>query len=239
MTIQPVKNWTLRGMAVRTAAMLRNCSKAIWPRNCRLCDRPLMTGEKAVCLGCVARLPEIRYDDFLPYVGVPGNQIRVRSWFVYNHDDVSHTLIHDIKYHDCRRLAVHLGREFAMRKLSDDIGIDIILPIPLHWTKHFLRGYNQTREIASGISDITGIKAGGNLYARQPHRAQALSSRTMRAGNVKDIFAVRSPQELDGKHIAILDDVITTGATMFSALEAVTAASRPREITFLSLTRVR
>lgn len=212
----------------------------IWAYNCALCEEPLRRGETCLCLQCMAKIPRIRRDSELVYLGAPGNAVKVCSWFIYNHDDISHRLIHDIKYNDRRRLARKLGRELAMQKIVDDEtykGIDLILPIPLHWTKHLLRGYNQSREIALGIADVTGCKVGGNLRAVRHHATQTRRSREERARNVVGIFKVMRPDELNSRHIAIVDDVITTGATMFSALDRILEVSRPASVTFISLAR--
>lgn len=190
-----------------------------------------------MCLKCLTAIPRCDRDATLPYLGAPGNTIEVRSWFVYSHDDPSHKLIHDIKYNNRIRLARALGRELAMQKLLDDIEIDIILPIPLHWTKHLVRGYNQSSRIARGIRDVTGINIGRNLYARRPHDSQTHRSRAQRATNVAGIFGLRDSEALNGKRIAILDDVITTGATMFSALDTILAKTSPQSVIFLSLSR--
>lgn len=209
----------------------------LWPVACPLCEAPLTADEPTLCLECLVRIPRIRKDRLIPFVGVPGNVVIERSWFVYSHDDPSHRLIHDIKYHDRIKLARRLGREFAMQKLLDCLPIDVILPIPLHWTKLVSRGYNQTYQIALGIRDVVGIPVGKNLYALRPHTSQTLNTRDDRNENVRGIFAVKHPETLNGRHVALLDDVITTGATMFSALDSLLKVCAPASVTFLSLAR--
>ena len=216
---------------------LRRMVSLIWPINCSVCDTPLRRHEHTICLKCIADLPRIRTDHELPYIGTGNNNINIISWFLYSKDYPSHRLIHDIKYHGMRNLARRLGREFAMQKLVDANDIDILVPIPLHWSKFWVRGYNQTREIALGIKDVKGVPVSKNLYAVKSHVSQTLSSREQRAENVSGIFEVRNPSELDGKHIALVDDVITTGATMFSALDSILKSASPRSVTFLSLAR--
>ena len=215
----------------------RRAIRPLFPLNCVLCEKELRKGETFLCLDCLVSIPRIRTDYALTYVGAPNNTIEVKSWFIYDSNDASHRLIHDIKYHDRRKLARKLGREFALHKLETDTTIDVILPVPLHWTKQLRRGYNQTREIALGIKDVTGVEVSKNLYAKRTHATQTHMNREERARNVRNLFALRRPEELDGKHIAILDDVITTGATMTGALETILAISAPASVTFLSLAR--
>ena len=226
-------------MSRRLAARVRRMFINVWPTNCPICDRKLSVGETTVCLKCLAEMNIIKSDTASPYVGAPGNSVTVRSWFIYDHHEPCHRLIHLIKYHDCRKLARKLGREFAYHKLDDNLQIDAILPVPLHWTKFVSRSYNQTREIARGIKDVLDIEILTNLYALRPHHTQTHRNKQERIDNVKGIFGVRRPQQLNGRHIALLDDVITTGATMFSAIESILEVSAPASVTFLSLARTK
>lgn len=220
------------------AHKVRRMLSFVWPDECPVCNKTMLANESPLCLDCLAGMPRIDRDLFLTYIGPPQSKVTVITWFVYNQSEKSHILIHHIKYHDRFNLARKLGREFALQKLIDRQQLpDIILPIPLHWTKHLKRGYNQTREIAEGIRDVTNIPVGRNLYAARSHDSQTSRSRLGRVENVRNIFAVRRPGQLDGKHIAILDDVITTGSTMLSALETILKVSRPASVTFLSLAK--
>lgn len=219
----------------RLGAMLRRGVAFVWPVRCPLCDRQLKRGEEPICLSCLASLPSLRTDSVMAYVGAPGNTVNVRSWFVYNTSDGSHRLIHDIKYHGRSKLARKLGREFALQKDLSALGIELVVPIPLHWTKRLKRGYNQAYEIALGIRDVTGIPLSESLYARKAHATQTRRDRMHREENVRDIFGIRNAGEFDGKHIALLDDVITTGATMTSALRTILEVAQPASVTFLSL----
>lgn len=177
------------------------------------------------------------------HLGAPGGHIRVISWFIYNHEHPSHSLIHHIKYHDWRFTAEKLGREFGRYVRAhgdlDNQPIDIILPIPLHWKKHLKRSYNQAAEIARGFAETAGCTVSHNLYALRGHTSQTQRAQVDRAENVRGIFALRNPAELNNRHIAILDDVITTGATINAAVSAILAVSHPASITALSLANTR
>ena len=218
---------------------LRRMFMAVWPETCPICGNVLLKHETPLCLKCLAQLPRTHSERDLPYVGAPGNSIRLVSWFVYDTEHPSHRLIHHIKYHDFRNLARKLGREFAMQKYEELKHIDIILPIPIHWTKFLRRTYNQTYEVGLGVSDILLVRVNKNLFALRPHITQTRAGRSEREQNVQGIFGIRSPEELNGKHIAILDDVVTTGATMYSALKAILEVTKPASVTFISLTRSR
>lgn len=224
----------------------QHLAAGFWPRVCVLCHRDLEKNEDILCLHCLASLPLVRRsnpDLQIVYLGAPGGHIRVLSWFVYNHEHPSHTLIHNIKYHDRRFTAEKLGREFGRTVIAhgdlDSHPIDLILPIPLHWGKYIKRGYNQADEIARGFAEITGCKVGNNIYARRAHKTQTQRAQIDRAENVKDIFAIHHPDQLNNRHIAILDDVITTGATVIAAVKAILDVSHPASITAISLANTR
>ena len=92
----------------------------------------------------------------------------------------------------------------------------------MHWWKESVRGYNQSKEIASGISKVTGIPVGIHLKAARKHGSQAHKSAKMRWENTKGIYSVRKAEQLEGKHVMIVDDVITTGSTLLHCSEALT-----------------
>lgn len=229
----------------RLLSMLRGALSVVWPDNCPLCGRRLTGDETVMCLHCLAQMP--RTDNHLTdnnrvtQLILPlTHDVRAANWFYYDTDSPYHTLIHDIKYHDARRRARLLGREFAAMLSSDGFfdnhPVDVILPIPLHWTRHLRRNYNQAELVAKGMADITGITIGDNLYTTRRHDSQTRQQRSERALNVKDIFGVRDADLLDRLHIAILDDVITTGSTITAAANAlINAGVRPASLTLMSL----
>ena len=97
-------------------------------------------------------------------------------------------------------------------------GIDYLIPIPLHPKKEHLRGYNQSYVIAQGVEDVSGIPIINDcLYRKVFTSTQTKKSREERWNNVKDIFDVKNQERLRGKHILLIDDVLTTGATLLAA----------------------
>ncbi len=217
----------------------------IWPVNCLLCGTPLNDDENYLCLHCLSDLPRtgfhLKPDNRITRLALPlAPEIRSANWFYYHHDAPSHKLIHTIKYHDRPQLARYLGREFASELITDRFfannRIDIILPIPLHWTRFAKRTYNQAYRIALGISDMTGIPVGDHLNAIRRHKSQTRGGSESRAVNVEGVFGVRHTEELKGLHIALLDDVITTGATITAGAGAlIDAGVQPASLTFISL----
>ncbi|MGM9815468.1 MAG: ComF family protein [Lepagella sp.] len=217
-------------------------SDFIFPRYCHVCGVKLADDERYVCPSCLSQMPrthfhrtpdnamERRFMGLFPYRQASGH-------FFYSRDAAIATLMHDLKYHRFRGLARFLGEVvgtelFPTGFLSD---IDMILPIPMHFLKQARRGYNQTVEIARGISAVTDIPVARNLCAVRGHRTQTLLSLEERVKNTEGIFRLRNPEEIDGKNVLILDDVCTTGTTLATAAITIHNAAPGAGITLLTL----
>lgn len=113
-------------------------------------------------------------------------------------------------------------------------GVDLLLPVPLSYSKMARRGYNQAERVARGISQVTGIAIGDNLVART-HKTQTRRSLFERMANVEEIYHVENADELDGLHVMVVDDVITTGSTMSANISAIHSAAPTARISVLSV----
>ena len=137
-------------------------------------------------------------------------------------------VVHSFKYGGRWSLARDMGRWFG-RVLADTdpyAGVDLIVPVPLHFRKVLRRGYNQSEYIARGMSRSMEIPVETRAVVRRinnPSQTQT-STHSERWENVEGIFAVRRPERLAGRHILLVDDVMTTGATIGSCAEAIVRA---------------
>ena len=104
-------------------------------------------------------------------------------------------------------------------------GIDIIVPVPLHWKRRIKRGYNQSYYIAKGISEATGIPVNTKIIKRIVNNpTQTHLSHSERQNNVNGIFKLKKPELIEGKHVLLVDDVITTGATTIECAKSMMKA---------------
>ncbi|MCU0409982.1 MAG: ComF family protein, partial [Bacteroidales bacterium] len=142
---------------------------------------------------------------------------RAAAFSVYNRGSRIRKLIHELKYKGRKEAGTMLGDLYG-RILSDSgfmEGIDIIVPVPLHPARQRERGYNQSDCIASGISAATRLPVRNDIIKRVERRgSQTQHGRYDRWENVKGLFIVSKPEAIAGKHLLVVDDVVTTGSTM-------------------------
>lgn len=133
-------------------------------------------------------------------------------------------IMHNIKYNEQKELAVHIGRIFGERLQNNPYLKDVtaIVPVPLHPQKQHLRGYNQSELFAEGMNEILNVDLMTNVISRDINtETQTRKTRTERWENVEKAFVVKQPKQLAHQHILLVDDVLTTGATMESCTQTL------------------
>lgn len=238
-------------MMNRLAEIPAAVGELIWPRTCHSCGVPLSAHQHFICDVCMASLPRVPYggkeegslhiNDTEGRLAACRALVKAGSWIYYGRHEPSSQLLQDMKYRGCRRLARHLGRLMAAELETTGIfqGADCIVPVPLHFMRRLKRGYNQSRVLAEGVSEITGLPVIDALLARR-HTSQTHMTYARRLTNVRGIYSInpRSPLARDGakyKHILLLDDVCTTGSTLLNCADALTAARPDIRISALTL----
>lgn len=193
-------------------------------------------GEEVLCVRRQADLPRVRTVSFEEndiariFWGLVPIEKGI-SFFHYTPHSPHSRILFELKYHNHPEVGKTMGRMMAEELKATNFfnGIDLIVPIPLSRKKERQRGYNQSDWIAWGISEATGIPTDTTSVVRtKSNPSQTTLDHRQRRENVRDIFAVRHPGNLEGRHILLVDDVITTGATMLSCAEAIARACRVR-----------
>ncbi|MEG2158024.1 MAG: ComF family protein [Bacteroidaceae bacterium] len=201
-----------------------SASDLLFPRVCSICGTRLIGCEKHLCAACTLSLP------YTSFKGVAGNPIERMFWgklplvhasaYLYYHVGASsRNILFDLKYNNRPAVGYAMGQAMAIELKQTHFfdGIDVILPIPLAKSRLRHRGYNQDDWIANGIASITGIKVERNAVIRtKSNQTQTHLTHLERMENVEGIFEVKKPASLSGKHILLLDDVVTTGSTLAS-----------------------
>lgn len=224
------------------ARWCRDFIDVIFPRVCEVCGTTLVEGEDVMCLKCYMEMPRtgLHNSDFNAiHERLAGSTPieRAGAFFYYYRQNPYTRLIHKAKYHNLPSIGRKLGEIYAKEILTDGFfdGIDMIIPVPLHWWKELSRGYNQSLEIAKGISAATGIPVSENLIAVKGHSTQTRKNSFDRWLNAQEIYEVENAEDLHGRHLLVVDDVITTGATTLACCQAIHKASPTATISVASL----
>jgi len=222
--------------------LLANFVSLLYPELCVICGEPLMENEKFFCFACFLKLPRTHYHL------IPENQAierlagkvsleKASAYFYYNKGGIAQKLIAEIKYRGNRNLGEWIGRYLAEDMIPSGFfqGIDYLLPVPLHRSKEKKRGFNQAEKIAEGIAQATKIPVETcNVFRAKANTSQTNKGVFDRWRNTQNLFTLKDPKLFEGKHILLIDDVLTTGATL-EALAQSLLKSEDVKISILTL----
>jgi ComF family protein len=210
-------------------ALLADFISLVFPKNCAACGNPLFKQERAICLLCITKLPQTNYhnDPENPVAKIFWGRIQLEqatAFYQFTKKGKVQHLLHELKYKGNKECGIRAGELFGkVLKDSPFQHCSLIIPVPLHPKKQQKRGYNQSEQLAAGLSKSMGIPLNTTAFARAYHTGtQTKRSRIDRWLNVSERFVVKDGEALKGQHILLVDDVVTTGAT----LEACAAALR-------------
>jgi ComF family protein len=200
----------------------------LYPRLCAACGNTLWVREEVICTYCDFHLPKTFFhlDPENPVHRIFWGRIPLEgacAMYYFQKGNRVQQMIHELKYRGRREVGVTLGRKYGLDLKSTPFiaNAGIIIPVPLHYKKQRKRGYNQSEVFASGLSFSLGIPMDARILVRtRASETQTRKSRFSRWQNVSEIFRVEDPATLLDRHVLLVDDVITTGAT----LEACAAA---------------
>ena len=200
-----------------------------FPQVCEVCGSGLVHGETIICIRCFMNLPRTDYHEHPEnktaelFIGLVPFK-KASSYFFYTKHSAFTNIIHSLKYEGKQEIGRYFGELFGheLKQSGFCEDIDYIIPVPLHKKRHQERGFNQSLCIAQGLSKATGIMINNKAIERIVYtKTQTKKSKQERFGNVDHIFRLSENHKLDNKHILLLDDVITTGATIESLAQAL------------------
>jgi ComF family protein len=194
----------------------------VFPQTCCGCKTSLYAFEKELCKLCIASLPITSYhlrpaenDLTVKLLGL--TQVRYAlSFLSFSKSGLSQKLLHQLKYKNKSALGEVLGKLYGQKLLADQINFswDCIVSVPLHPLKLRRRGYNQSDKFAQGLGEALNLPVVYSMKRVKFTETQTRKSRIQRWDNVKEVFALEPQHTLVGKNILLVDDVLTTGATL-------------------------
>jgi competence protein ComFC len=215
--------------SIQLMALINDFLSLIYPRYCEACEGLLYKHERVICNKCALGLPKSNFhlNNKNPIVMALGGRVPLQnasSLFVFEKAGKVQNLLHALKYEKQQVIGELMGQTFYndLKNSSFFEGIDHVVPIPLHKKKQRARGFNQSECFAKGISEKSGIPMDTQSFIRAIETStQTKKGKAERWLNVKDAFAIKDPEVFKNKHILLVDDVITTGATIEGAWQAL------------------
>ncbi|MDD3877006.1 MAG: phosphoribosyltransferase family protein [Bacteroidales bacterium] len=203
-------------------SIFQDISGVIFPEVCLACQSRLDKHESIICMACLSNLPQTYFHK------QPDNPVAKIFWgrvplvnaaaFLYfSKKGKVQQMLHHLKYKSNKDIGILLGKLYGFELLKEEAfnNIDFIVPVPLHPDKLKKRGYNQSEMIGLGLSQVMNIPMNTVFFERTIFtETQTKKTRYRRWENVNNIFTVKETLSFEGKHILLVDDVITTGATI-------------------------
>lgn len=199
----------------------RNILDLFYPTACAGCDNTLMAGEAVICLSCQLDMPYAQMEDMVHNV----MEMRLMGRFPFEaacsllfflKEGKVQRMMHELKYMGNTEVGEMLGAQLAKRLRASEryAGVDLVVPVPIHPRKRQKRGYNQAEIIARGMEEQGFVLRPHALKRLHNNASQTRKSMKERFDNVQQVFALDDTEGLAGQRILLLDDVLTTGATL-------------------------
>lgn len=193
----------------------------LFPHTCSGCGTDLLSEESNLCIHCIHAMPETNFEIHA------GNPIEKKFWgrlplqaataqYYFTKESLIQNLMHQVKYRRNKELGIQLGIMMGNTlKSSERFDVDALIPLPLFPAKEKKRGYNQSLLLCEGISQVMNVPVLNDVIVRpQFTETQTKKGRIERWLNMEGKFVLTNPEVINNKHVLLVDDVVTTGATL-------------------------
>lgn len=213
--------FTIKSNALTVERLLADFAALFYPEYCLGCSTGLLSGEQILCTKCLIDLPRTDYlwneDNPIHRKFIGRLPLKHAVAFLkFRKTGIVQHLLHQMKYNNHPEVAVRLGELFGNEmKRAEKNQFDIIIPMPLHPSRQAKRGFNQSSKFAEGLSAAMDVPFDDHLVRRLTNTlSQTRKSKMQRWENVKEAFAVSKKELVKNKRILLVDDIITTGASL-------------------------
>ena len=201
---------------------LTDLAGLFFPNVCVVCGSSLNRQEEILCTGCLYKLPKTGFHLHNSNIIAETFWGRVElhaatSFLFFSKEGMVQKLMHALKYRGRKETGVYLGRLFGKELKESPLfrSVHMVVPVPLHPKKQRKRGFNQSYFIAAGIGEAMNVPVSSHNLIRTTYTSsQTKKTRYDRWQNVKGVFEVADKKQFEGKHLLLVDDVLTTGATL-------------------------
>jgi|ETNmetMinimDraft_8_1059916.scaffolds.fasta_scaffold142444_1 ComF family protein len=200
-----------------------------YPDLCLVCGNNLLKHEECICITCLHKTPKTncfkqKENEVSKIFWGRSKLENAAALFTFNKDGNAQKLIHTLKYEEGKNVGIFLGEQlgFAIKESEFFNNIDIVIAVPLHPKKQKLRGYNQSAYLAKGIKEVLSIPINKKSLLRIENTdSQTRKKRFSRWENMMNSFDLKNSNKLMDKHILLVDDVVTTGATLEACAQKI------------------
>ena len=201
---------------------INSFSHLLYPHNCEGCGTDILNDDDFLCAKCFYELPKTGFIDvaYNPVEKIFYGRLRLEqaaAGYYFTKDGLLQHLIGQVKYKRHRDLGIYLGKliGYQLKKTNRFTDVELLVPLPLNDRKEAKRGYNQATLICEGIAQVWQKNIVSDAVARTVFtQSQTNKTRVARWQNMEGVFAITNAMQLQGKHILLVDDITTTGATL-------------------------
>lgn len=214
----------------------------IYPSLCIICENELARSEPVICSKCETNIHYTHFEGYIEPTSLDQlfwGRVSLHSTYAllfYKKTNSSQELLKALKYQHRPDVGIQFGQQIGkkIKNLEKFKSIDVLIPVPIHPKKEAIRGYNQSEMLANGIASVLGIKVATDFIKRNEHsKSQTTLGRFNRWDNVDGKFSI--VQKSNYTHIALVDDVVTTGSTLESIIQSIKAKFPEIQISVISL----
>lgn len=228
---------------IKSLSIIKDLEHLIYPSVCLACENELVNSEKHICSICdndLERTSFHLFDEPTDTDKLFWGRVELKrtySHFYFKKDSSIQNVLFNLKYKNDSTIGEYFGKEIGKTLAKDDDfkAVDALIPVPLHYKKEFIRGYNQSYALAKGMSEELNIPVKPKYAKRNEHTdTQTKKSRFQRWDNVNSIFSIHtSIKEL--KHVVLIDDVVTTGSTLEALVRSIKEVAPSTEVSIVTL----